>query len=167
MKLVLSSIMVLRSVGVYSQDSSLDLHGLYEPAPVQFNFETPGWYLLGGIIVFTAIIVTIMSVRKYVKNRYRREALRELDQLTNAPELFPQLYVILKKTAIYAFGREQVGHLYGKEWLSFLENTGRGVNLANYQEQISRYLYTSEGIEPGEQKIILLNARNWVRTHAV
>jgi hypothetical protein len=74
--------------------------------------------------------------------------------------------VILKHTAMHAFGRDKVGPLYGKEWLSFLEETGKDVHMTDYHEQIIQAVYAGKEIEQDAQKNILLNAKNWVRTHA-
>jgi hypothetical protein len=166
MKRILSLILLIISLSAFSQSDPISLPDLYQPPPVQFSFETPGWYIAGGLVVIAAIIMLILQLRKYVKNRYRRHALRELAKLENASEIFPKLFVVLKKAAMHAYGRDRVGQLYGKEWLSFLENTGREINLTGYQAQISDALYTGKGIESETRKLILSSATKWVKTHA-
>ena len=146
--------------------SSIQLHDLYEPPPVPFSFEAPGWYVLGGILLAVAILITLFRVRKYVKNRSRRDALRELDNLYHTAEIFPQLFVVLKRTAIYAYGRERVAPLYGTAWLSFLEKTGVNVQLTEYQDDILPAIYDGHTIDPRIQDKILSNAKRWVETHA-
>lgn len=149
-----------------AQDASIQLHELYEPDPVTFRFETPGWYILAGIILMFGLVVVFWQIRKYLKNRYRREALQELKYLENATGVFPQLFVVLKRTAIHAFGREQVAYLYGKEWLSFLEKTGKDVRMTDYHPLISRAIYAGIELEQETQRAILLSAKKWIRTHA-
>ena len=166
MKLKRLLLVLLLSLSAFSQNTPIELHDLYEPPPVPFRFETPAWYFVGGLFFIAAIIIMVQQLRKFIKNRYRRHALRELAELENSSEVFPQLFVVLKKTAMYAFGRDKVGQLYGEEWLSFLEKTGREVSLTGYREQISDALYAGKGIESETQKMILLNAKKWVRTHA-
>jgi hypothetical protein len=151
---------------VSAQSSSLQLHELYEPAPVTFRLETPGWFILAGILLVVAILLAIRRIRKHIHNRYRREALKELENLENTAEVFPSLLVVLKKTAIHAFGRDQVGHLYGMEWLSFLEKTGKDVRMTDYGEQIMKAAYAGKEVEQDAQKAILLNAKKWIRIHA-
>lgn len=146
--------------------ATLQLNDLYEPPPVQFSFETPGWYVLGGILLVAVILIAFFRVRRYVNNRYRREALRELDSLENTADIFPQLFVVLKRTAIYAFGREKVAPLYGPAWLSFLEKTGVNVHMTDYRDEILPAVYSGNAIDPGIQEKILSNAKRWVRTHA-
>ncbi len=151
---------------ILQSTSPVQLHDLYEPPPVPFSFGAPGWYVLGGIVLVAAILVAIFRIRKYVRNRYRRDALRELDVMNHATDLFPQLFVVLKKTAIHAFGREEVAPLYGKGWIAFLDSTGVKVHLTDYQEAILPALYTGKTIEPEIMEKILLNAKQWVKTHA-
>jgi len=144
----------------------MKLHDLYEPAPFTFRFETPGWFILAGILLLIILIVIVLQLRKYIKNRYRREALQKLAGLDSSGPCIPPLFVILKQTAMHAFGRDKVGPLYGKKWLSFLEETGKDVHMSDYQEQIIQAMYEGEEIEPDTRKHILLNAKNWIRTHA-
>jgi hypothetical protein len=166
MKTLLMALSLLVSISAYSQNTSVQLHDLYEPEPVQFQFETPGWYILAGLIFIAVILIIIQQTRKYIKNRYRREAINKLGNLSHDTNVFPQLFEVLKKTAMHAFGREHVGHLYGKEWLAFLEKTGKGVKLIDYQEQIYFAIYGGKKIESETQKMILSNALKWVKSHA-
>ena len=166
MKFLFPAASLLISVSTPAQGPPIQLHDLYEPAPVQFRFETPGWYLLTGLLLVVIILFVIFQSRKYIKNRYRREALHELDSLTHEILVFPQLFVVLKKAAMHKYGRERVGRLYGKEWLTFLEKTGKKVRLADYQEQIAQAVYAGKKIDPETQHAILLNAKKWVETHA-
>jgi len=166
MKALFTATAILISVSSFAQNSSLQLHDLYEPDPVQFRFETPGWYILAGLLFIVVILILIQQTRKYIKNRYRREAINELESLALTQAVIPQLFVVLKKTAIHAFGREQVVQLYGKEWLTFLEKTGKGVKLIDYQEQIYSAMYGGKEIELQTQKTILSNALKWVKSHA-
>jgi hypothetical protein len=166
MKLIVLAISLILTTTAFAQGSSIQLHDLYEPSPVTFRFETPGWFILAGIILLITIILIIRQVRKYIKNRYRREALHKLEDLDNAVEMIPPLFVVLKQAAMHAFGRDKVGQLYGKEWLSFLEETGKDVRMTAYHKQITDAIYAGKEIKGDEQKAILLNAKNWVKTHA-
>ena len=144
----------------------MKLHDLYEPAPVPFRFDTPGWFILAGILLLIILTVIVVQLRKYIKNRYRREALQKLASLDCTGPCIMPMFVILKQTAMHAFGRDKVGPLYGKEWLSFLEETGKDVHLSDYQEQVIQAMYAEKEIAPETQKHMLLHAENWIRTHA-
>jgi len=144
----------------------MNMHALYEPPPVKFHFETPGWYMLGALLILGVIFILIRGTARYIRNKYRRDALRELNALETASAIFPGVFVILKRTAMHAFGRQQVGPLYGKEWLHFLESTGKEINLTAYQEQIADAVYAGKSIEGEVRNSILSNAKKWVKTHA-
>ena len=122
MRLMVWAISLQLTTPAFAQSASIQLHDLYEPTPVTFRFETPGWFVLAGIILLIAFILIVLQLRKYIKNRYRREALHKLSSLDSSAQCIPSLLVILKQTAMHAFGRDKVGPLYGKEWLSFLRN---------------------------------------------
>ena len=166
MKWTGSVILLFLTLTAYAQDASIQLHGLYEPDPVHFNFETPGWFILAGIILLLCLVILFRQIRKYIKNRYRREALREIDYIEHTTEVFPSLFVVLKQAAIHAFGRYHVGPLHGKEWLTFLDETGKEVGMTDYHLQIHNTMYAGQEMDQDVQKAILMNAKKWVRTHA-
>ncbi len=144
----------------------ISLHKLYEPNPVPFHFETPGWYILFSLILVTTIFLLIGQILKFKKNKYRRAAINDIENLKTDNSLIPELFVILKRTAIHAFGREKTGNLYGKEWISFLEKSGKNINLSAYSEEISDILYQGKPLKTETELKILLNAKKWVKTHA-
>jgi hypothetical protein len=138
---------------------------LYEPDPVRFSFETIGWPILGSLILIGLLIASYFWYRHYQRNLYRREALKTLEAITK-PEQALEIFVVLKRTAIHAFGREKVGGLAGRDWLQFLEKTGKNVTLANQERQIQTAIYQAEPISSDAQRQILSNAKQWIRTHA-
>ncbi|PIB35707.1 hypothetical protein BFP72_10030 [Reichenbachiella sp. 5M10] len=140
------------------------LQQLYEPAPIAFTFETIGWLILACILGCATCILIILQIRKYVKNRYRREALAELSTLKNAP--LSQTMIILKRVAISVFGREAVGPASGRSWLQFLEKSAKGVQFVTYEESIQKALYTDQPVDTVLQQKIMSNAQKWIRNHA-
>ncbi|MEP0712501.1 DUF4381 domain-containing protein [Algoriphagus sp.] len=143
-----------------------DLGKLYEPPPVEFTFETIGWTILGGVLMLISLVVIFILIKKYLGNRYRREAIQELDLLQSEQQAFSKILVILKRVAIDVFGREKVAHLHGAEWLSFLEKTGKHVELVRYEKQIQAMLYQNIVPDAPIRKSILSQAKKWMRTHA-
>ncbi len=146
--------------------SPISLHDLYEPDPIPFHFETPGWYIVLTLLLIAVIAVLVIQIIKFRRNKYRRIAIRNIENLTTGFSLIPDLFVILKKTAIHAFGREKTGNLYGKEWIDFLESTGQDIKLSAYSEEIADILYKGKTVKSETEKKILLNAKKWVKTHA-
>ncbi|MBN7813229.1 DUF4381 domain-containing protein [Algoriphagus sp. H41] len=138
---------------------------LYEPEPVRFSFETVGWPILGGLLVLGLLVAAFFWYRSYARNRYRREALRHLEGIKADQAV--EVFVVLKRTAIHAFGREKVSPLSGSEWLKFLEATGKNVRLLAQDVHIQSAIYRSQPMPAEAYSLVLSNAKQWVRTHAV
>lgn len=139
---------------------------LYEPPPIPFTFETGGWSVLAGLLLLVLAVSGFFWIRHYLRNRYRREALAELERMGEGPEALPRVFVVLKRTAIHAFGRERVAQLYGREWLGFLDETGKQVGLSQYEQQVADALYRQQLLADAPYRDILLRAKTWIRTHA-
>lgn len=100
-----------------------DYGDLIEPSPVPFRFDTPGWYVLGGLLLLLLITIVALLVRHYRCNRYRRNALRWLD--TALPPLTPhqqwrEADRVLKYLAMQVYGQATVASLQGEAWMQFL-----------------------------------------------
>ena len=146
--------------------AALNLEPLQEPEPVRFTFETIGWLMLLGftIGVITVLVMHRVKVRRH--NRYRREALQELAKLESGlPGLIGSL-AVLKRTAIIAFGREEVAQLDGKEWIRFVDMSATGVDLMQYNTAIDFAVYRGEYPDANEDRAIRSNIEKWIKTHA-
>lgn len=139
---------------------------LYEPQPVVFTFETLGWKLLVCLVILTLIIACVLWGRKRIRNKYRREALRELQNLPLEHESVLQILVTLKRVAIMVFGRQTVAALNGHDWLQFLDKTGKEVMFQKYEAVILNSVYTHQTPNSDEIKEIFNNATKWIKTHA-
>lgn len=163
--------MVYQDSAAVKQDSTstllqqFEVGKLYEPEPVRFSFETVGWPVLGGVVLIALLIAAFFWYRHYQRNFYRREALKTLSSIQ--PDQALEIFVVLKRTAIHAFGREKVGVLSGTQWLKFLESTGKNVRLTAQDAQIQSAIYQNTPLSTESYSQIISNAKQWVRTHAV
>lgn len=155
----------------YLQDASSsealsgDLGSLYEPPPVDFTFETVGWTILLVCALITFLLIIILLVRKHNHNRYRYEAMSTLERVRH-PGDTQLIFITLKQVAIKTFGREKVAPLFGREWLIFLEETGREISFLPYEKEISQAIYREEVIGEDTMKELLAISKKWIRTHA-
>jgi len=100
------------------------------PEPVSMGPETVGWSILAGIGVLWLAYLISRLYQRHQSNRYRRLALDSLQRIEtqwskgDAKSLM-QLPILLKRTAMHAFGREGVADLNGMAWLTFLDQTGQ------------------------------------------
>ncbi|WP_020469494.1 DUF4381 domain-containing protein [Zavarzinella formosa] len=104
---------------------SLDrLHDIAMPPPAPWWPPTPGWITLAAFLFALLLLGLAMLVLQRHRNRYRREALAELDRLGQTPDP-AALAELLKRVALAAYAREKVASLTGTAWLTFLDETGR------------------------------------------
>lgn len=102
------------------------------------------------IAVAAALVVTVVAlvwlVRHWWVNRYRRRALAELDSIAHAPAddgSAARVALLVRRTALAVFPREQVAALSGDAWLAFLDRSyggsgfsagpGRDLEIAAYR----------------------------------
>jgi len=142
----------------------LETAQLSEPEAVQFSFETIGWKILGIVLLITILILIVLAIRAYIKNRYRRDAVKKIENQNNIPLV--EIFKILKLTSIRVYGRSISGSLYGQDWLTFLERTGKKVQMVKFEKPISDSIYKDEMPEERIKKEIIDNSIRWIKTHA-
>jgi hypothetical protein len=140
-----------------------NLHDFYQPPPPAWTPQTIGWYVVFAVIALLAMWMTIHTLRRWLANRYRREALRELALLQ--PEQFSTL---LKRTALSAWPREKVASLSGDAWLKFLnesaENNSFHQTPGNRIEEIALRSQTLSG---EDERTLRKITAEWIRRHRV
>ncbi|WP_186758095.1 DUF4381 domain-containing protein [Echinicola salinicaeni] len=139
---------------------------LYEPTAVAFSFETVGWFIVGGIFLIGVLLSMFFRLRSHIRNKYRREALENIKRISREEEPLMEVFVVLKNTAMKNFGRQEVGGLYGHDWLAFLEKTGKQVKFLDREEEFLSALYKNVLLSQEGKRKLLVNAKKWVKTHA-
>ena len=139
------------------------LHDYYRPAPPAWTPQTVGWYLVFTIIAILLLWFVIHTIRRWLANRYRREALRELAIAT--PDQFS---VLLKRTALAAWPREKVASLSGDAWLQFLGDAATTESFqsapGNRIEELALY---GDVTSAGDEQALRAIAAEWIRRHRV
>ena len=107
------------------------LHDIVTPAPTPWLPPAPGWYALGFCLLLLLTWFSIKQYQAWQRDRYRRESLVILTQIEKGladpdqyQQLLPQLPLLVKRTALAAYGRDLVASLSGTDWLAFLDKTG-------------------------------------------
>lgn len=146
-----------------------NLHDLATPPPVPWWPPAPGWYLLMGLAAVALAFLVFRALRRYRRNRYRRDALRELETLRAAganasPAALPAL---LKRTALSAWPRDAVAALSGREWHAFLDRTAGGSRFADGAGvTLDALAYGSAAeVDSGELAALWDAAGHWLRQH--
>jgi hypothetical protein len=139
------------------------LHDFYQPPPPARTPQTIGWYVLFAIAALIVLWLVIHSAWRWLRNRYRREALHEL-------ELLPaeQFSTLLKRTALTVWPREKVASLSGDAWLEFLSSTAKsdsfGHSPGNRLEEIALRQVT---LSDDDERALRAIAAEWIRRHRV
>ncbi len=106
------------------------LRDIHQPGMIETWPPAPGWWILAGLALVALIALVTWLFLHWRRNRYRREALKELAALeghwqANGDDAayLQALQKLLKRVALTAFPREQVASLTGEAWLQFLDNS--------------------------------------------
>ena len=152
------------------------LAGLIDiPLPQEASLWSQTWPLRIAIVLIS--VLTVLAIWKFVHryraNRYRREALSELDRMSQATDTAPdrlaaQLSLLVRRTALGTFPRETVAPLTGTAWLSFLDRSYGG---DEFSKGAGRWLVSApyQRTAPGRDGLNALRSlvRRWIRVHHV
>ncbi|MFC1760569.1 DUF4381 domain-containing protein [Planctomycetota bacterium] len=142
------------------------------PESVSMTPETIGWWILGGIVLAWFSWFGYVWYRRWQANRYRDAALEELSEIERLwsqgdPAGLIRLPVLLKRTAMHAFGREHAADLTGTPWLAFLDKTGATTDFTRGPGRIliDMAYKTTETIADENIPEVLMVAREWIWRH--
>jgi len=143
-----------------------DLSGLHDfitPAPPLWMPQTIGWYVLFAVLAALVLFLIVRGMRHWWKNRYRREALREIQ---SAP--LAELSEILKRTALITWPRSRVASLTGKSWLDFLADSS---GLRDFEsapgDRIEIAAISNTSSNSNDEQRLRQLASDWVKKHHV
>ncbi|MCE4060106.1 DUF4381 domain-containing protein [Pandoraea sputorum] len=160
------------------------------PAP-SWMPQTVGWPITAALLIVGMLWFAWRTWRRYRANRYRREALTQLEQwavalrlpdpsvagdadTSNRARALREIAVLLKRTALSAWPRGTVASLTGDAWAAFLKSSHGNrraatdtivalVTIAEYQsdESLSR-----EWDAPRADALVYA-CRDWIEHHHV
>jgi Domain of unknown function (DUF4381) len=142
------------------------------PLPPEVSLWPATWP--ARIVLAALIVAAVAGIWQWLRyrraNRYRREALTELGKIagTASQPTVAQLALLVRRTALAAFPREQVAPLAGEAWLGFLD---RSFDSTEFSAGAGRLLASGPyaPVTPGEQQLAALVelTRQWIRGHHV
>ena len=142
--------------------ASLDLlHDIIVPAPVAWWPPAPGWYFVLAVLLGLALGFALCSLRRYLRNAYRREALAAIRRAR--PSAF-ELATLLKRAAITAYPREEVAGLTGQAWVDWLARTADVRVPPAVNDMLTAGIYRD--VAGGDTKALARVAEQWIRRHA-
>ncbi len=136
----------------------------------------PGWYVVGVLLLLIILCVTWSLIRRWQTQRYRREALAELNRLEAAfhdparrASALGALPALVKRVALAVWPRQTVASLSGLDFLEFLDTTGHTQAFTNGPGScLPQLAYDPRIVTTVDDARIaqLFGAiRTWVRTH--
>lgn len=150
-----------------------ELHDVQAPAAVGIWPPAPGWIVI-FILTSVAIIFAVRRiVQHHLANRYRRAALKALEQLereaNNSDEQFAHaLFALLKRTAFSAYphSRKHLARLHSDAWLRFLDTTQKSHYFASPLGNILlAALYENGSIGTTDKAKCFAFSRKWIKQH--
>lgn len=162
---------VLMGNNVPSLDQLKDLH--YPEAISQLPIA-PGWWLLLIISVLLIFIAARLIWRSISKNRYRRQALQQLDIIfaeysdaQHNQQLIIALNNLLKSVALKQYPHYLCASLSCNKWLSFLQLSIAKSTAFNPQAllPLSQLYQAQVQLSAQEQVQLQKHSRLWIKKH--
>jgi len=152
------------------QEQLANLKEIALPEPVSYFPQTSAWYVLLAVAAIALILWIVHLYRKSLRNRYRREALKTLDEIERSARPVSERPVLVKRVGLAIAPRESVAGLSGDAWLRFLDSTWKGTSftegLGRLLPELSYRKPQSLSHMPDEKlRDLFALLRNWIRRH--
>lgn len=134
------------------------------PDPVSFLPQTTGWWIVLAWLVAVLLILTWGGLRRWKRNRYRREALKTLRSIEKSGDraVAGDIAMLLRRTALAAYPRPEVASLYGEGWAEFLKRTSRNDRLIRKSaDDLASAAYRADV----DASLLVKPARRWIQVH--
>jgi len=154
-----------------------NLHDIIPLEPPPFWPPAPGWYVVAFATSVALVWLAVTWYLKWKENRYRREALAELDRIeqraTDASVkgvTLRKLPELVKRTALAAYSRETVAPLTGLKWMGFLDKTLSTTEFTNGPGQLLlqisyRNHEALDELSAAQTAPLLALLRTWIKHH--
>lgn len=146
-----------------------DFIELIAPTGVSWLPQTLGWRWLAVGLALITLRALYNWLRQWVRDRYRREADKRLQQIIESSE--PENFLhdvnrLLKLTAMVAFGRQDVARLSGSEWVTFLNAQCTEPSFTSEEEVLlEQGAYCSKPPSEATRNELIQACRQWVSAH--
>jgi hypothetical protein len=137
------------------------------PEPVSWLPATAGWKVLALLALSFAGWLAYRRLKRWRRNRYRREALRELaglQQLSPAQRL-EAIAVVLKATALRAWPRHEVAALSGASWTGWLAGAGAELSDPSRELLAGGQYRSAAAVDEAAVERLQAEVAGWIRSH--
>ncbi len=138
-----------------------------EPTLTPQTYGGMGWKVVAIVSGILAVILLIWALRKHRKNKYRRHAIKALNQLDYSLEALDKAHRILKATAIHALGPELKPET-GRTYVRALKKAYPHWKITPLEyESFEKRRLQNELPEREAYDLHLLQIKNWIQHHGV
>lgn len=92
------------------------------PDPVSYFPETAGWLILAVLFGLFLCILFAIFLRRWRQKAYLRQAIRDLQEISDQQLNYSQIPLILRRTALQQYDRDEVASLRGRSFTDWLNN---------------------------------------------
>jgi len=153
-----------------------NLNDIVLPVAVGWWPLASGWYYLLGILLLVVAWLVYVAIRNWDRNRYRRDALHQLQLLARDIEDsekrdagLRQVPVLLKRTALSVYPRSQLASLTGKNWLDFLNSkvstASFTTSTAGLLDKLSYSVGDLNAVDTKAANELLSACNHWLKHH--
>jgi cbb3-type cytochrome oxidase subunit 3 len=153
-----------------------NLNDIVLPQPVSWLPQTWGWLALALILLALIAWALWRRHQRYLADRYRREALAELDRIEatlgtadTRDRAIAGIAELLKRVALHAWPRATTASLSGPAWLAFLkQHDGDALSAGPASCFLDDLEYHADGdLAEGDVRQFAEAARRWIERHHV
>lgn len=143
-----------------------DFNEVVAPPAIDWLPQTPGWAIVGLLILAVLARKGWHWLQHWYRNRYRREARQRLQQLGDTDALVVEVNRLLKLAALAAFDREQAASLSGYEWTGFLNGRCEQAPFdSSLCELLALGVYTGKAVDQATGRRLLKASLAWIDLH--
>ncbi|MEP0201277.1 MAG: DUF4381 domain-containing protein [Halioglobus sp.] len=153
---------------VFGNYALQDFREIVAPAAIDWLPQTPGWWVLGSVLLLWLVRRSWRRARHWFYNRYRGEAISRLDNITDiADDSFTsELNKLLKITALTAYSRPDVAMLTGDAWVNFLNAHCDSAEFVGEQASVlASGSYQPQTLTQITREELLQLSRLWILNH--
>jgi len=157
-------------LNINDNTSLQNLNDIVAPGAVPWWPLAPAWYVVAALIGGALLVLTVVWLRRWQRNRYRRHALLELSAIrAGSAGALPLLPALLKRTALAVWPRETVAALSGAGWHRFLDDSAKMNQFCSGAGELLDQLAYESGstttLAAAEQSRLLDTAELWLKHH--
>ena len=143
-----------------------DFNEVVSPDAVNWWPQTPGWYVVGAVLVFFLLRYSWRRLRYWYRNRYRKEARNRLQNLSQTGNAAAAINQVLKLSALAAFDRTDVASLSGQQWANFLNSRCTEPVFEPAQCQLlAEAVYIQGQLDEEQHRALVQSSLRWLDTH--